>query len=145
MVELLLMKTAKKKNRISTEILLLFQALSMLLSRFRQSGCVKCHLDYVHTVTFSSVFKDNAFSKVSFSWQVYTGTDTNALNWGKRFRLRKRCLKLVFPVWNVSDIIRFRSFCRVNKRKQSKHRISGNATEKYGGSQRSCFIIFIYR
>ena len=39
-----------------------------------------CHLDYVHTVTFSSVFKDNAFSKVSFSWQVYTGTDTNALN-----------------------------------------------------------------
>ena len=63
-----------------------------------------CYSDYVHAVTFPSVFGCNAVLKLKvppFSRSVYTKTYENDVNKQKRFKWWKRCQRFVFYVWNV--------------------------------------------
>ena len=50
------------------------------------SGFVVSVLDYVHTVSFSSVFSHVVLQKVSILRRVHTKTDENNVNWRKRFQ-----------------------------------------------------------
>ena len=55
----------------------IFHSISILIGCWRTDNSF---LDYVHTVSFSSVFICNAFQKVSFSRRVHTKTDEIDVN-----------------------------------------------------------------